>query len=657
MISIITPVYNGEKFIESCINNIIEQDYPNVEHIIVDGASTDRTVDIVKKYAEKYKHIHWISEPDRGQSHAMNKGFMISTGDIIVYLNADDYFEPNAFHRVTNYFKENPDISFVIGKLRVVDKIENYWINDPKISFKEMLWWWESNSYAYNPSAYFYKRKAQERVGGFNENNHHTMDWEFLLAASRICKMGKINCVLGGFRYIEGTKTHSSGGAKNLEKKFSFSAKYVEHLPQKEQTAYLEAQKNYIGQQIRNEEAKFRQCSNAVSNFVRKVYCKLNNLLGNNQVNSYKKDYEKDLLSMLSEGEKFKYKDVLNYLRENYCYIPGEYMYTPYMEKPVLYNGVYAIMIRSLFNDSFSDKEKIQCVNYINSHQSEDGLFRDSRINNEIAEVEDWWGWRHLSAHVVTALTALDARTRYPFKFLAFLYKKGEVEKWISMLPWEDKADFVSNTIMNYGVLLQYSRDYWGIEEAGHALNEIFSWLDKVQDPDTGCWGTFGDQERRKSLMVQTAYHFWSLYFYDNRPIQYIDKAIDTILETQNKLGGFGVSLNSSACEDIDSIDPLCRFYHLSNYRNKDIEKALNKALPWILINQNTDGGFVFKRFDPLVYGHELMSAVADGSAMFPTWFRTLSIAYISQALKDNSMLKQVDWHFVKCPGYQFWNF
>jgi len=78
----------------------------------------------------------------------------------------------------------------------------------------------------------------------------------------------------------------------------------------------------------------------------------------------------------------------------------------------------------------------------------------------------------------------------------------------------------------------------------------------------------------KKSLMVVTAYHFWILYFYDKRPIQYVEQAIDTILATQNKFGGFGVPLNSSACEDIDSIDPLCRFYFITDYKAAGYKKG-----------------------------------------------------------------------------------
>src|SRR5688500_3818909 len=91
-ISIITPTYNQGHFIEQTIQSVIEQDYPNLEYIIIDGGSTDDTLSVIKKY-EKYIS-YWISEKDKGQSEAINKGFKKATGDVVNWLNSDDYYEP-----------------------------------------------------------------------------------------------------------------------------------------------------------------------------------------------------------------------------------------------------------------------------------------------------------------------------------------------------------------------------------------------------------------------------------------------------------------------------------------------------------------------------------------------------------------------------------
>ncbi len=116
MISVITPVYNGEKFIESCIQVVIDQNCPNVEHIImdVDGGSTDRTVEIIKKYAEKYPYIRWISEKDKGQSDAMNRGIAMAKGEILAILNVDDYYEPNVLNQISKIFETLPEPSLLM---------------------------------------------------------------------------------------------------------------------------------------------------------------------------------------------------------------------------------------------------------------------------------------------------------------------------------------------------------------------------------------------------------------------------------------------------------------------------------------------------------------------------------------------------------------
>lgn len=336
----------------------------------------------------------------------------------------------------------------------------------------------------------------------------------------------------------------------------------------------------------------------------------------------------------------------------------GMYRYSSSGTAHLLYASVYAAMLRHLLDDlqRLTWEQRNEWIIYINSFQCEDGLYRDPFVRNDIAEKEDWWGWRHLTAHVITALTCLGGRPRYPFAFLETVYAENAAYSWISNLPWREKPDYVSNTVMNYVVLLQYERDFNKNTLALRAVEQIFSFLDKTQNPDTGLWGNISINDRAKlSIGVQTAYHLWNLYFYDNRPIQYMERAIDSCLSTQNTIGGYGVALNSSACEDIDSIDPLCRFYIMLNYRRADIENSIKKALPWILVNKVADSGFVFRRFEKFAYGHVLMTTGPDESQLFSTWFRILSLAYITQVLEIFGM--QADaWKWVKCPGYQFWH-
>jgi glycosyltransferase involved in cell wall biosynthesis len=116
--SIITPSYNQGKFIRDTIESILSQDYKNIEHIVIDGQSTDNTIEILNEYP----HLIWISEQDKGAANAINKGVCIAKGDIIAWINSDDYYEKNVFNDIARVFEENPEISFVYGNLIFVNE-------------------------------------------------------------------------------------------------------------------------------------------------------------------------------------------------------------------------------------------------------------------------------------------------------------------------------------------------------------------------------------------------------------------------------------------------------------------------------------------------------------------------------------------------------
>ncbi|SNB46618.1 glycosyltransferase family 2 protein [Geobacter sp. DSM 9736] len=112
-ITIVTPSYNQGKFLEKTILSVLDQGYPNLEYIIIDGGSTDGSVDIIRRYE---KHLaYWVSEPDRGQSHALNKGFERATGEIFGWLNSDDWYLPGALNAVAESFAAQPDAGAIVG--------------------------------------------------------------------------------------------------------------------------------------------------------------------------------------------------------------------------------------------------------------------------------------------------------------------------------------------------------------------------------------------------------------------------------------------------------------------------------------------------------------------------------------------------------------
>lgn len=318
----------------------------------------------------------------------------------------------------------------------------------------------------------------------------------------------------------------------------------------------------------------------------------------------------------------------------------------------VLYSSLYAALTKHLYSDldTLSGTERKEWVNTIQGYQREDGLFRDPAVANEIAETADWWGWRHMTLHAVMALTALDAIAEKEFRFLSQFRDHNFIRNWIRTRDWKNDAANVSNEVQNFAALLQYARDFHDVTWAYDSMGVLYEELDRIQDEVTGLWGPQFNTPALLSNGVQTAYHLLLLYFYDKRPIRFTDKIVDSCLRTQNELGGFSPFLNSSACEDIDSIDPLMRLSHIEMNR---VRKTMQLALPWVYANMNADGGFVFRRLEPFLYGHENMFSGINVSSMFPTWFRSLSLAYISMVLKESS-LSSIGWRLLKCPGYQF---
>ena len=338
-----------------------------------------------------------------------------------------------------------------------------------------------------------------------------------------------------------------------------------------------------------------------------------------------------------------------------------DYYFSASGQKPILYASIFAVLTHSLYGllEKMGSDTKKQWGKFIKSYQSDDGLFRDPVIDCSLANSCSWWGWEHLTLHALMALTALGQIATKELAFVKKFYDPDFFRKWLDTRSWNTEPANVSNEVQNVGVALQYARDFHQDSYAQKALDVMFEWLDSHQNSENGSWGNYQsilDYKGRLSQIAQTGYHIWLLYFYDNRPLKYSSQIIDLLLQTQNKIGGFGVSLNSSACEDIDSIDPLVRLMNITDYRKEDILKALERALPWVLVNRNSDGGWVFRKSEPAQIGpEEGWTAKVDESAMFPTWFRTLTLAYLSKALPE-SFKQGVNFHFIRCPGHQFYD-
>jgi len=176
-LSIVTPSYNQAQFLETTIQRVLSQDYPNLEYMIVDGGSTDGSVEIIHRYQDRL--AYWVSEPDKGQTDAINKGFLRATGDIVTWLNSDDYYLPGTLHRVADHFVRCPDVECVYGDLHIVDEQGGlfYVSKSMPYHYRTMLY---GGAYVPQPAS-FYRRRAIARVGYLYHTLHHTMDVEYFI--------------------------------------------------------------------------------------------------------------------------------------------------------------------------------------------------------------------------------------------------------------------------------------------------------------------------------------------------------------------------------------------------------------------------------------------------------------------------------------------
>lgn len=202
-ISIVTPSCNQGEFIEKAIKSVLEQHYPNFEHIIIDNVSTDKTVDILKKYP----HLKWVSKPDKGQSDALNKGFEIATGDIIGWLNTDEKYLPNCFFNIRNAFIEHPEGDIFYGDYRWVDEDDNIIQWRKELEFDLFMLKYLRMLHIHTAAAFF-KKRVFEQGNYIDVRYQYAMDYDFLLRlALKKYKFIHINAYLSDFKWHKNSKS------------------------------------------------------------------------------------------------------------------------------------------------------------------------------------------------------------------------------------------------------------------------------------------------------------------------------------------------------------------------------------------------------------------------------------------------------------------
>lgn len=221
LVTIVTPSFNQGRFIRATIESVLSQDYSNIEYIVVDGGSTDETLDIVHEYSDK---LTCISECDNGQSDAINKGFRMANGQIVAWLNSDDVYEPGCISKAVNAFHTYPNAALIYGNGYIID--ENGSKTAPVLHIRNFNLWalihiWD---YILQPSTFF-KREALMDIGLLREELYWSMDWDLWIRLALHYDAVYIREFLACTREYGETKT-ATGGEKRLDELLQLMRRY-----------------------------------------------------------------------------------------------------------------------------------------------------------------------------------------------------------------------------------------------------------------------------------------------------------------------------------------------------------------------------------------------------------------------------------------------
>lgn len=203
LVTVVTPSFNQAPFLEETINSVLGQTYPNVEYIITDGGSTDGSVEIIQRYQKKL--AHWVSEEDRGQTDAINKGFALAKGEILAWINSDDTLLPKAVEEAVQFLQDHPEIGLVYGdtnyideKSRVIGRFPVAQTDLPRLR----------RGYVHIPQqASFFRKAIWDQVGPLDPEFFFAMDYDLWVRIARLSEVRYLPRLWANFRLHRGAKT------------------------------------------------------------------------------------------------------------------------------------------------------------------------------------------------------------------------------------------------------------------------------------------------------------------------------------------------------------------------------------------------------------------------------------------------------------------
>lgn len=232
LVTIVTPSYNQAQFLEKTMRSVLEQDYPNIEYLVIDGGSTDGSVELIRKYADRL--AWWVSEKDAGQAEAINKGFSRAKGEFVAWINSDDYYMPGAIAEAVKRLMAHPQVGFVFGNVRVVDKDEKIlnhlsygdWNITDLMSFRII-----------GQPGVFMRRSVLEKAGYLDQSYHLLLDHQLWIRLALVTGMKYVPSLWASAHYHEDCKNLAMAAEFGKE-----AMRIVEWMQQSPEFAGLYAQ-------------------------------------------------------------------------------------------------------------------------------------------------------------------------------------------------------------------------------------------------------------------------------------------------------------------------------------------------------------------------------------------------------------------------------